>query len=135
LKTIEALGLCLSIPGGLFSCPKTFVYIFVYRNVEYAQVNRISKQRRKVGQVGVVLPDAFEFAAKGALQAANHWSFKRGKGYELAPLLFSFRCWHPLAQGSSFLACKHSCQHESHLFTDSPPPAMWWRRPGKQNRM
>src|SRR5882757_8398689 len=51
LKTIHALGFCLSIPGGLFSCPKTFVYIFVYRNVEYAQVNRISKQRRKVGQL------------------------------------------------------------------------------------
>jgi hypothetical protein len=49
--TIHDLSFCLSIPGGLFSCPTTFVYIFVYRNVEYVQVNRISKQRRQVSQL------------------------------------------------------------------------------------
>jgi TIR domain len=27
------------------------------------------------------------------------------------------------------------CQHELRLFTDSRPPAMWWRRRGKPNRM
>jgi PAS domain S-box-containing protein len=26
-------------------------------------------------------------------------------------------------------------EHESHLLNDYPSPAMWWRRPGKQNRM
>jgi len=38
-------------------------------------------------------------------------------------------------EAAFLLACKHSCQRESNLFTDSPSPAMWWRRPGKQNRM
>jgi hypothetical protein len=30
---------------------------------------------------------------------------------------------------------QNHASEKPHLFTDSPSPAMWWRRPGKQNRM